>query len=32
MLHQLKNLSYAERLLNLGLSSLEERRKTGDMI
>jgi hypothetical protein len=29
---QLQNLSYNERLLNLGLTSLEERRTRGDMI
>ena len=32
MVPQLRNLSYEERLLNLDLTSLEERRKRGDMI
>ena len=32
MVPQLKNMSYEERLEKLGLTSLEERRKRGDMI
>ncbi len=32
MVPQLRNLSYEERLLNLDLTSLEERRRRGDMI
>ena len=32
MIPQLRNLNYEERLLNLDLTSLEERRRRGDMI
>ena len=31
-LRKLKNMSYEERLKNLGLSNLEERRKRGDLV